>query len=71
MPIQITGRYYTVEQAAELLGLTVDSVRRYCNAAEPKIRGEKLGRDWLIPEAEIKRYREERRPPGRPPASEE
>ncbi len=66
MPIEITGKYLTPEEAAVRLGLTVASVRKYCNSDNPKIIGEKLGRDWRIPEAEIKRYLRERRPVGRP-----
>ncbi len=70
MPIQITGKYWTAEQAAVELGLTVDSVRRYCNATLPKIIGEKIGRDWMIPDAEVKRYLRERKPVGRPTEDE-
>lgn len=66
VPIKIIGKYLTVDEAAKALGLAVDSVRRYCNADTPKLRGEKMGRDWLIPESEIKRYLKERKPAGRP-----
>ena len=66
MPIQITGKYLTPEQAADKLGLSADSVRRYCNADEPRILAEKLGRVWLIPESEVKRYLRGRKPVGRP-----
>ena len=47
--------------------LTPDTVRRYLNDAEnPKLKGEKIGRDWFVPRKEIERYRRERRPKGQP-----
>lgn len=70
MPVKINvdGTYLTVEETAEALGLSIDSVRRYCNAKKPKLVGRKLGREWFIPKAEIERYKRERQGVGRPHA---
>jgi excisionase family DNA binding protein len=65
MQIQ-TNDFISTEDAAKLLELSVDTVRRYCNHQKPKIFGKKIGRDWFIPKAEIKRFLRERRTPGRP-----
>jgi excisionase family DNA binding protein len=65
--IEITGKYYSCPEAAELLDLDADTVRRYCNSLPPRLRAQKVGRDWFIPKAEIDRYKKERRDPGRPP----
>jgi len=65
--IQIgTEKFLTTEEAAQALGLSVDSVRRYCNDINPKIIGKKIGRDWLISPAEIRKFSKGRRPQGRP-----
>lgn len=70
--IKITGDYLTPEEAADELGLTADTIRRYCNHTQsPKLKGEKLGRDWLIPKKEVERYKRERRETGRPPKSDD
>lgn len=55
----------TTNQAAERLGFTshrpvVALIRRGV------LHAVKLGRDWLIEEAEVERYRVERRPAHRP-----
>jgi len=65
--IEIRGKYYNCQQAGALLGLDPDTVRRYCNSDPPRLFGEKIGRDWLIPQSEIVRYKKERRDQGRPP----
>lgn len=62
-----TTDHLTTEQAAVVLNLSVDTVRRYCNDKDPKIIGTKIGRDWLIPKREIARFRKGQRPKGRPP----
>jgi len=61
-----TNEHVSTQDAAEILELSVDTVRRYCNHSNPKIFGKKIGRDWLIPKSEIKRFLRERRKPGRP-----
>lgn len=66
--VDIEGVFFSVDEAAVELGLTVDSVRRYCNAAKPKIFAKKIGREWFIPKSEISRYCRERNAVGRPAA---
>lgn len=66
--VAIDGIFFTVDEAAAELGLTVDSVRRYCNATKPKLIAQKFGREWFIPKSEISRYRRERNAVGRPAA---
>jgi hypothetical protein len=68
--IQVRGRYYSCREAAALLDLDPDTVRTYCNSDPPRLVAEKVGRDWLIPKAEIDRYQRERRDPGRPPTTD-
>jgi excisionase family DNA binding protein len=58
--------FFTSAEAADLLGLSKDTVRHYCQGDEPRIKGTKLGRDWLIPRSEIDRYERDRREVGRP-----
>lgn len=68
--LQLNGEnFLTTEEAAGLLGLSVDSVRRYCNDDKPKIKGKKIGRDWLISLSEVKKFQEKRRNIGRPKAT--
>lgn len=49
---------FTVNQAAERLGIDPSLVRVYCR--EGRIRAEKLGRDWLISDAALKTFEEHR-----------
>ncbi len=58
-------RYLTTEEAAERLGLDGSRVRRLC--AEGRL-GRKIGRNWAISEADLQRFAQEERRPGRPPA---
>lgn len=63
--------FMTVKEAAAILGLSVVGVQRRLQTK--KMAGEKIGRDWLIPETEIERWKERgrlRRPP-RPAAAPE
>lgn len=71
-----TDDYYTCAEAAEELGLSPDSVRRYLNNAlsddeklRPKLAGISVGNGWLIHRDEIERYKQERLPKGRQPKS--
>lgn len=68
-----TDDYLTTEEAGQVLGLSTDSVRRYCNNAmsddpsvRPKLEGISVGRSWLIHRKEIERYQKERNTKGRP-----
>jgi excisionase family DNA binding protein len=57
----------TTAEAAALLDLKYETVRRYINIG--KIKAEKHGRDWFITVDEVARYRRTRRKPGRPAAA--
>ena len=63
MPVQTTETLYTVEEAAEVLGLTAGSVRQYINRGllQPK----RIGRAVMFTESELDRYQEERLPVGK------
>ena len=67
MSIDAKVKYYSCREAAEILGLDANTVRTYCNSTPPRLVGQKVGRDWLIPKTELDRYERERRDPGRPP----
>lgn len=66
-----TRDYMTCGDAAEALGLSADSIRRYCYNANigktPSLKAMHVGRDWLIHKSEIARYKRERVGKGRPP----
>lgn len=55
----------TTHEAAAILGITPESVRRQINRG--RLRGEKRGRDWFVSRAEVARYQAERKV-GRPSA---
>jgi excisionase family DNA binding protein len=65
--IKFTEKYYTTAQAAELLGVETDTVKVYCNT--DRIKGEKVGHIWMVPESEIKRYKQDESNLGRPKKS--
>lgn len=54
----------TTKQAAEQLGVDGRSVVKLISRG--RLRAVKLGRDWLIEENEVERYKAERRPAHRP-----
>lgn len=68
-----TNDYLNCNQAAKALGLSAESVRRYCNNEKdgktPSLRGIQFseGGEWLIHKSEVARYKKERNDPGRPP----
>lgn len=66
MPIKFTERYYNTKEAAKILHVTPDTVKRYCNADPPKIAAEKIGRDWMIPKSSLYKYIREESDFGRP-----
>lgn len=69
-PAMAGKEFYTTAEAAELLDLNRETVRHYCQGSDPKIKAQKVGRDWLIPRAEINRYKRDRREVGRPAGDE-
>lgn len=72
VPTIETTDYLNCAAAAEVLGLTAESVRVYCNnfkaGKTPAIEGMQFneGGQWLIHKKEIARYRKERLDRGRP-----
>jgi excisionase family DNA binding protein len=56
--------YLTVGEAAALIGITEQSVRRL--AGQGLLQALKPGRDWLIDAAAARAYAERERRPGRP-----
>lgn len=63
MPVQTTETLYTVEEAAEFLGLTAGSVRQYIN--RELLNPKRIGRAVMFTETELQRYQDERRPIGK------
>jgi hypothetical protein len=65
-----TRDYVNCGEAALALGLSANSVRKYCNNFEegktPSLKGMQIGREWLIHKSEISRYKRERNGRGRP-----
>jgi len=65
---------YTTEEAAERLGIAVNTVQRQCKRG--KIQATRFGRSWQIDEKEIDRYMRENKgrfgaPPGNKNAMKE
>lgn len=63
-----TSDFLTSAQAAEQLDLSPETIRKYCQ--RKILASVKVGRDWLVYRSEIKRYKRERQPIGRPPREE-
>lgn len=56
----------TLAQAAERLGRSVNTLREQIRRG--RLHAQKIGRDWLVEEAEVERYRRENLGrAGRPP----
>ena len=64
--INFSEKYLTTAQAAKLLRVTTDTVKRYCNQEPQRIKGEKVGNGWLIPRSAIDEYMAEENTMGRP-----
>lgn len=58
--LEAKEKLLTVREAAERLDVAPCRIRNLIR--EGRIRGIKIGRDWLIPESEVRRYDETRRP---------
>lgn len=68
-PSTIKEAHFNTEEAAKLLGLQTDTVKRYCNQYPPRIEGHKpFGEKgpWLIPQSAIDKYLAEESGIGRP-----
>lgn len=66
MAIKYSERYFTTAEAAAELGVSTDSIKRYCNATPPRLKAEKVGHSWMIPKSEIERYKKTASATGRP-----
>lgn len=47
-------RYYTVQEAREVLRMAESTVRSYLKAGS--LKGQKIGRRWKIPESAIREF---------------
>lgn len=59
----------TTTQAATELGIQPGSVKKLCQRGI--LKAERIGRDWLISQKEVERYKVERRSAGRPHGTRE
>ena len=64
----VADKLFTTNEAAARLGIQPRTVTRYI--LRGLIFAEKLGRDWLITEEELKRFEADRRNVGRPQKAE-
>lgn len=60
---EILKDYCTTTEAAELLGVQVNSVINLIKLG--RIKGEKVGNSWLVRRASIEEYYRKKRPSGR------
>jgi excisionase family DNA binding protein len=55
MPIELGGeKLYKVEEISELFGISKLTIRTYIR--DGLLKGRKLGRQWIVPEKNIKKY---------------
>ena len=54
----------TTREAATLLNVSVRRITQFCKSG--RLRGQKVGRDWLLTQADVSRFRRIPRPIGRP-----
>lgn len=52
------ARHVTLKEAAELLGVTPDTLRQQIRAG--RLKATKRGRDWWVTKGEVDRYRQAR-----------
>jgi excisionase family DNA binding protein len=60
----VTSQSYTTHQAAESLGLSVRRVQALLSVG--LLKADKVGRDWVISEEELQRFKQQERVVGRP-----
>ncbi len=65
LPSQDLSDYVTTQAAADLLGVITTSVNHLL--ASGRLKGIKLGRDWLVFRPSIEAYLETKSTKGRPP----
>lgn len=54
MSIEFSEKYYTTKEAAKLLRVAADTVKRYCHAK--RLNATKVGNSWMIPKSAIESY---------------
>jgi excisionase family DNA binding protein len=52
----VSKQYLKVKDAAELLGLSADTIRNWINRPRHKLPAVKAGRDWLIKREDLDRF---------------
>lgn len=58
--------YFTTQEAAQFLGVTAARIRQLI--LDERIKSQKMGRDHIIPKAELINYQQQgKKKPGRPP----
>ena len=62
--VQGEDELMNVAEVAAALGVTVGRVRQLAVAG--KLKGEKVGRDWVFRQSEVAEYQRRPRRPGRP-----
>lgn len=73
-PQQLKETHYTTREAAKLLHVTADTVKRYCNQDPPRIKARKLfgpTGPWYIPQSAIDKYLSQSSDTGRPKAGQQ
>lgn len=58
--IKNKSNYYTSAEVADLLGFSKDHIRKLINKG--KLKAEKLGRNWVIEEKNLKKIQRQRFP---------
>ncbi len=53
--------YLTAEEVAEMLSVSVDTVRIWCTRKKNKLPAFKIGREWRIERADLDRFIQERK----------
>ena len=64
--IQSDEKLYTTPEAAQYLGMPLDSVRRHIQRGNIRPMKKRVGQNYLITESELDRFNENRRPRGNP-----
>jgi len=57
----VSKQYLKVKDAAELLGLSEDTIRNWINRPRRKLPAVKAGRDWLIKREDLDRFLEDQK----------
>lgn len=53
--------YLTAEEVAELLSVSVDTVRNWCTRKKNKLPAFKIGREWRIEKTDLDKFIQERK----------